>query len=401
MGQTGSQDAESQKDLRSNLLKIIHPFRENNGSAAQTKDSEESKAQYSKALGLLRDIRAEAQNLRNSVLEVKKRLGDSESDACSVETFAIHQKIFSYNHKQIDSRIRELRAVLKENPYLHSDCGDEVTNIENIWERIVDIWPDLENIKKSTHNLSIIGKCLEYLCSLIYHCNIITIPPRVCEHLKDQRPGHCLDFYDMFKDEVCEKTDGKLILEFLSSDPAYIDGVVDVDQGLIFKARPRNERWKSYAHILVALIFGGAALIGLLSIFMGKSSTLAELSSFSSTTGKLYIIIVLGAVAHIAIDAVKQMRNSTDKSFTSVEDWAIWIQIKEVPILGGILILFLGFALMVTSNIVPLTNNDNTIFVTYFITGYSIDSLGDLFLSKFDTIVSTKTDALKKTLNSL
>lgn len=347
--------------------------------------------QRSLFLGIIRDIRAESQNLRNSLLEIKKLQVESGGTYCTVETVAIHKKIYTYNHQQIDSCIREIRVLVDQNPGIHSEGGDEVTYIENIWERLTYIWPDFE--KPPANHLAVIEKCIVYLCDIIYHCNLVTIPPRLKEHLETLRSGHYLDFYDTFKDEICEESDGTRILKYLSRHAAYIDGIIDVSQGRVYYANPKKSPVANLLILAGALIFGGLLVISGIGLVAGTMSfTRSGMSAYFGTKAPLYAIMVCGAIVHVVIGAVKQMRSATDNSFMALDDWFVWINIKLLSILGSIAILLLGFALMVTTFA-------QTDMLTFFIAGYSIDSLGDLFLTRFDTIVSTKTGDLKKIIS--
>ena len=353
-------------------------------------DKEDSD-QRSRFLGLIRDIRAEAQNLRTSFLEIQKFQVESGGTWCSVETLAVHAQIYSYNRQQIDDRIREVRAVLKANPGIHSDAGDEVTFIENIWERVTRILPDIEKPDKE-HFLAAIIRCIAYLGDVIYHCNIITIPPRLKEHLSTQRTGRSLNFYKTFQDEFCTEEEAKNILGFLSRHPAFIDGVIDANNGVIYYAKPEKYPFNTILILIAAAFFGGIVTVFGMGLVMGNMAlTGPGIASCFSWQGPLLAIMIAGAVVHVVIGAVKQMRSSEENSFTALEDWMIWIQIKRVPILCSIALILLGFV-MLTATVNPLDR------ITVFIAGYSIDSLGDVFLARFDTIITTRTDALKKTM---
>jgi hypothetical protein len=340
--------------------------------------------------GLVQELRAETQNLRLSFLDLQEKFSNSDNQACSIEVIDTHEAIYAYNKHKIDLLIKKIHQLLDQNPPLYDYWGDIIAHIENKWERIKRIYPDFKNPPKNV--VEIIKKCIEYQCDIIYYCDSLTVPIRVQGHLKTLKAGYTLNFFDVFKDEFCSEEQSKKLLMSLAKHPTYLQGIIDTSQGLIFKVEPPGKRWPSYARIIGAIIFGGLIAISGIAIFNGAIKT----PSFDIITamGGLvipYILIVGGAIAHIVIDAIKEMSSSNDKAFKAVDDWLLWIHIKEVPILRGITILCIGFALLVVT--FSISTND---YITFFIAGYSIDSIGDLLIDKFDKMLTMKGEVLTK-----
>src|SRR5206468_73374 len=106
-----------------------------------------------------------------------------------------------------------------------------------------------------------LGGIREDLESIVLSCGYLTIPRRVQDHLANLRIGQGLDFHSTFVDELPDRDDRLVILKYLRDHPATVDGVVDVENGMIFRASPkRGRRFASFGLFILALVFDYAAL---------------------------------------------------------------------------------------------------------------------------------------------
>ncbi len=384
---------------------------------------------FERLLGLVRDIRAEAQNIQRLLSEIKKKgeltdkkVRDQELKAAIDES----SKIFDYNTEQIKNRLHDLRELINENSQLYDWAGDEITHIENLWERISLSWPKLPEKITYTDQL---------LSELVFHAGLLTIPSRVNQHLDAVRIGQPFDFHKAFEDELPQSDDRLKVLHHIHGHPASIQGVVEVEGGLIYKASKKLwRRCVSYALIALLMVAGAAlaykmpnALAVMDSEELLDSLTEKELDSVTeevyssvpkekldSLTEKEqeeldalieknlldriqkklllgYLFLMLGGIIHIGIDALKQARAGKGKTFLALEDWSLWIHVKELSIITTIFSLWVGF--------LGLAFYLKTVeWYTAFLVGYSIDSFVDLFLQRFTAKISESTETLKKQL---
>lgn len=383
---------------------------------------------YSRLLGMLRDIRAEVQNLRRVLEEIKDK-DDLEDDALRAQEIITilrrNQSIYANNTTKIEARLDELRGLMHEVPILYDRYGDEITHIENQWERATNDWPHLPDLlpeapaasesddhteeedaasaqgetpaaderEHDAANTAVrrARRAIKAIDQLIYHAGLLTIPARLNQHMEQLRIGQRLDFHATFSDEVPDDDDRQRILEFLGSRPMAVhNGIVDVAKGVVLHASPSPGRRRlSYMLILAAILLGAA-----LTWLVAELGTLFDLADWPVEPGSAmnllvgYGFVIAGGVVHIGVDAIKQARASQGQSFLALEDWFLWIHIHEIGIIIGVVSLWMGFfGLLFLMGSVE--------WQTAFLVGYSIDSFIDMFLQRFNTGASTKAAAIR------
>jgi hypothetical protein len=334
--------------------------------------------QWNRIIGLYQDIRAECKNLRTLLLEIK-----NESGKLDENKILFYKKIFESNRDRISERIGVTHILLEENSYMYMYMSDMHANIENYWERFSTVALDFS--KQPDNASEIIDRCNENLCEIIFFCGLVTIPRRTNNHLDTLKVGYGLDFYKYYEDELCSKEQAEKILKYLADHPGSIHGIADVDQGLIYKFDPPGERWKSYLWIALGIIGGGVIVSALLMKVLKPEMNFVPIL-------ELFFIAFLGAVAHLAIDALKEIRSTDNRHFRALDDIFLWIHVKQLPILAGIGVLIVGFAMVFWLS--PVTD-----IFTFFIAGYGVDSIGDLFIQRFEKTMKTPTDELKKLIS--
>jgi hypothetical protein len=373
---------------------------------------------HARLLGLLRDVRAEVQNLRNALVEIlsKEPLTDVAVRAREViSTLRARQPIYERNVKQINARIRDLRSMMNSTPMLYSRYGDDITIIENFWERVTLNWPPpapiemiAENTPTVTENQVIIPPDAEIVASnlilrcakdavtdidhLIYQVALLTIPERLNLQLEQIRIGQALDFNAAFKSEIPNDESRQRVLDYLGARPVLIqNGVVDASQGVVFHASSSFARRRlSYLFITITIMLGA-----LLAVSIGEVGNLLNLTEWITVPGGTpnllitYVFIIIGAVVHIGIDGIKQARSNDPKqAFLAIDDWFTWIHIHERGIIMGIVSLWVGFL-----GLIFLTGSAD--WQTAFLVGYSLDSFVDIFLQRFNTNITSKSSRVK------
>lgn len=337
-------------------------------------------------LFLLRNIRVEFQTIHDSFSKLIELNSSPDKKKCSVETEEIHEGIYKRCSKVIDSYLAAIDGLFEKNPCI-SEHSDTVQTIKEGWNLVKELFNDYtENHAKKA---DILNKCKQCLENAVYLCNIITVPSRVEDHLNTLKAGYALDFYEELKEEFFSEEQAKDVFKYLARHPAFIDDIIDPSKGLIFKVDPRNERWKSYARTFGAFLLGVGAVGG--SFWFFREQISQDLTSFL----KFYLIFVCGALFHIFIDAMKSTKSSTGLNFKSVDDWFLWVNIKELSIITGIILLdftFIGLALILSEN------EFNTI--TLAAAGYSFDSIGEIIYGRFELILSKKEVLLKNKISS-
>jgi hypothetical protein len=371
---------------------------------------------YTQMLGMLRDIRAEVQNLRRILDDIvqKDELADSdirEQEITSV--LRLNHPLYENNAAQINTRLEELRELLRELPILYDRYGDEITHIENYWERANNKWPSLDTPSlpepadddqgAETETSAEVGqldiedlvrrarRVMPELDELIYHVGLLTIPGRLNQHLEQLRIGQRLDFHATFADEVPDKAARQKILQYLGGRPMAVqNGIIDVENGVVYHASSSIAR-RNLSYVLIALT---VILGGLLTWLMAELGAMFELENWPVEPGNAtnllvgYTFVIAGGVVHIGVDAIKQARANSGQTFLALEDWLLWVHIHEIGIIIGTVSLWVGFfGLLLLMGRVE--------WQMAFLVGYSIDSFVDLFLQRFNTGISSRTGALR------
>jgi hypothetical protein len=172
----------------------------------------------------------------------------------------------------------------------------------------------------------------------------------------------------------------------MADHPTTVLGVVDVSAGLIVKAS-RHPLRQARGWLLPLFL----AEVGLLLVFaLGPLPTAFGAPATSGIAPAIaYVLLFAGAVGHVLVDSVKQSRAGSSE-FKAIDDIALWVHTKEMALTFGVVWLWIGFAGLA----VALKSFDPA---TALIAGYSVDSVADVFLKRFETRVSTfKSDLEKK-----
>lgn len=344
-------------------------------------------------LGLIRDIRAEAQNISKYLQDIKKicELTDQKVREQELKSFLQQNlEVLEYNKTQIQDRVKELRKLAETYPQIYDMNGDVIAIIENLWQRIAVNLPRSPD-EEANQILQRLPKIDKDVNELVFEAGYLTIPPRLNQHLEQLRTGRCLDFHSTFEDELPKREDRVKILSLLYTHPLAVDGVVDVENGLVYRAsRKQSRRWASLALIMATFLAGTIAVY--LLAYLGSLLNIENWPIGPSRFTELlvgYLFLTVGGIAHIGIDVLKQARAEKGQSFMAIEDLALWIHVKELSIsagIGSVIIGIIGLAFL----------TPKVEWQTAFFVGYSIDSFVDLFLQRFGKTVATSTEALKE-----
>ena len=104
-----------------------------------------------------------------------------------------------------------------------------------------------------------------------------------------------------------------------------------------------------------------------------------------------YVFLLLGGVAHLLVDSLKQSREKAGSGLVAVHDWLLWLHVKESSLLMAVIYIWVGFIGLAFS----MTGIQ---WVTAFFVGYSIDSFVDIFLQRFSEGMSAETELIRKEL---
>lgn len=338
--------------------------------------------------GHLREIRAAAQCLQDSSAEARKRAGglDAALRVASITEAlspALQQRLDAVVTPQLDA-IRQLFVADVEE---YDWCSDAVATISLTWARIKELWPTAG--MKWDEIVQKLDEMNPKLDQLVYDCASLTLSPRVNDVLCNLRIGQTLDFDFEFESELPKDSELRkhLLLELAQEGGVLQAGVVDAEERVIYKiAESRKQQIWSAVRLVLWLLAGAILIPATLAILKSHNN---NWQSILPTLLEDYALIFAGSGAHLAVEAIKAAKAQTRPSFQAINDWVLWLHVRETKVFWGFAYVWLGYVLLTMS-----TSIDKLNWEACFFAGYSIDSVVELLLGRFESAVKGKVQAV-------
>jgi hypothetical protein len=351
---------------------------------------------------LLREMSGAAQYLRSFA---KEALGESSTAQGDVRSERLAKKLSTELRGRLDKIVNEsLKAiddVFKGHVDEHEWCADTIVHLKLWWAQVWDLWPTAQlPFDEARARVEKIDACLD---QIIYFCADLVLSPRINDILANLRVGQSLDFEYIFGSELPRSPElrKQLFLGLAQQGSALTNGVVDVENGVIYRAAAARRDQAMSVVRLTLLLALGALLPFALALVPKENGSFqwghwVQLSSWENFESLLknfwpllvnYLLILVGSAAHVAIDALKAAKAQTNPSFQALNDWILWVHVREVKLRWSIGYVILGYVLL-------SVGMPDLASLSAFFAGYSINSITELFLGRFEAIVKTKTEVL-------
>jgi hypothetical protein len=355
--------------------------------ATTTTTDDLASAQY-RLFGLVRDIRVEAQHVSRALEPARRALALSNEATRVTELNAVLPEIgavLDESRLEVGARLAALRGLVEGQPRVYDEAGDAIAEIENQWRALERAlaWGDQPMPDAVSARLSQVDG---YVSGIEWQAAILTIPVRVRQHLKTKRVGGQLHFHDAFRDEVDDEGQRVALLGYLREHAASFQGVVDVPTGVIYRIGATPARRAASWVAVIGLATAGAYLF----VYVLTHGIPAIQLTFSGVDGigearfpelmGAYWALLIGAIAHVVVEAIKQDQRSDPIAFRALADWFVWVHVRETALIVGVLSLY---AILVGLALLMPKAGDLT-FVAAFGAGYSFDSILGLFVTRFD-----------------
>jgi hypothetical protein len=346
--------------------------------------------------GLVRDVRVEAEHVLRSLDGIDAALVLTAPDPQTGELAAAIEVLGRSvdNHiAAVDERLRELRELLRDCPRLYDMSGDEIAEMANLWQDALGWIPREGATADACHKGVPIVR--DRLGDIAWHAALVTVPQRVNQHLQTLRVGGQLKFGDAFGDELPDPTDRQKMLDYLKAHPSAVSGIVDAERGVIYAASRSGGRRLLSVGLLVVLLLAG---VGVIRVATGgfppyiAATWLFTTDRFADLVGA-YILLFVGAVVHIVIEAIKEQQRNGPGAFLALDDWFLWLHVREVSNAVSVLSLWAVIFLLA----VGYPNGIDRLSAVF--AGYSLDSVIGIAITRFDALASSKTGAVAKTLS--
>jgi hypothetical protein len=339
--------------------------------------------------GYLLEVRAEVQNLKEAMGRVRRAATLADSEARAAELAAAHaegEAIDRRNRGRIAGLLGRLRGLMEAHPTLHQWCADQIIHIENCWERVEFHLDRLRALLEGGGGdgaaLACAAEVDARLQQMVFLAAYLTIPQRVNEHLRQLRIGQALDFHRDFADELPELSERVKLLVTMRAHPNQIHGIVDVERGVIYKTATQRRRHVISLVAQVVLVLLGVGLFALLPV-IGAWEALSDRALLLER----YLFVGVGALLHLSMSTLKQRRRSGEGEVTALDDFILWIHVREVAIAWTVVTVWIG---VIGLSFVPQGRGAETALIV----GYSLDSFIDVFLMRFEQKAGSVTKAL-------
>mgnify|MGYP001167113522 CR=1 FL=1 len=327
---------------------------------------------------LLREVREEIVRLCDQINRYL-HAGPAEREAIRTDLLSL----FHDEADQIDQRLAQVNDLLRYHDDLADQHSDAVTRIQNLWSDVCRLWrTESGGLHEATRITELLNEC-------VLQIGFLTVPSRVNFELAQLRVGDRLDFHAQYADEIPSRQARITILTWMNEHPRSVDGVIDVASGFITKASPsRGRRLASWLYVVIPAL---TALI--VAAYTPHWAGRIEMGTIPAGAGGMdYIWAVLvsyvGAVAHIGVATLKEQRRALaggrqGRSIVPGDLW-LWVHINEKYLFTYTVVIPI-----VTYVVVFSSGRIDT--VTLLLVGYSIDSVLDVLLARFDRFTSQHT----------
>jgi len=337
----------------------------------------------------VRRIRAEALDLLQTTDEITTILNDTslaENDAQMRIQLAltIGKKIISEHGPQVQTYFDEINTLMTQHPELNVQSGEDVSSditfIRDAWDKALWNWPDTTqgNPPDKQDLLFKLGEVEQSIYSLAVTAQILTFPDLVNQKLLDMHTGEKLDFFHEFSDEFYKPEFLPVAWQYLREHPHRINGFM-TENGIIYRASPFVPHWLSLI-LINGVVAAGFLLIWLVGI-LHYNIPLPQVDVLIQG----YIAVMVGGLVHSFVDIWKQYQTKPDHAMNIIGNWVLWVHVKQVSIILGILTLWAGFIILIAIQQIENVG-------AAFLAGYSIDSFVGLFLVRF-TDTTSQNDA--------
>lgn len=287
----------------------------------------------------------------------------------------------------VSSNLAAIRKVFAEDLNEHEWGAAVLVELDLGWQDISNHWVlDVGKPELAMETLRVVRDKLD---GVIYTCLANILAPDINDRLLNLEIGQPLDLEFVYGGDFPRdpKMRKRLILELAQERGAIESGWFDAESGLTYRiAATPKERRKAIWHLSGLLLLGGLLAAGACLAGLWIPAWPIRPYQFSTVTN--YVFLFLGVGAQTVIQALKQNRARAGASFTALDDWPLWLHVHEKQVLYSVLWADVGFVLLTA--MVPDMDWKGA-----FVAGYGIDSITDLFLSRFEGVIGGATARLK------
>jgi hypothetical protein len=345
----------------------------------------------------LDEIRAAALRWRD---ELEAATKESDTKAAWTAQGVRMQQI----EETVQGAITKLQDLTASQPVILTDTTDEerkkedewiagnLTDLSLIWKKIRNAWP--ADASQPAAAIAKMNDCVRFLDEIVYICVQLRLTPLINDFLENVEVGHELDLEFAFGSDFPKSPEmrKRLILDVAQQRDVLDSALVDPVRGVIYRLPPKQARWKSYWSSPL-IVFGFIALLAALPFAHRFYDNWPFQSAQRNTLIGNYVLWILGALFHVLIQALRQMRAPTVPAFAVMDNWLIWLSVKQRSICLGIVWITIGYLLMSVFS-------HQLDWKTILLAGYCSDSLTDLFVQRFEVTAQNAAKSISSALTA-
>lgn len=343
-------------------------------------------------VNVLREVSANLKHVRQDIAAVGAQAAGREnaSDDKFAEAAGLLFKVWSREKQEIDQGLANI-STWKATPQNTTTFAFELAEIQNVWDRVCDRWP-ADNSWTRENAAALADSLISHIDELIEKCALITLTPRIQEHLRTIRPGRYKTFSSITRGETVDQEMDKRLLARFAESPELFDGLIDVEHMRI----ARLERgFKAKAPALL-IILGAFLLPIVLSIpaYSYREEIPYAQDVFGSDGYAPFLVYIalafVGAWGHVVLKA--RTAENRDGTRPGAEEGLDWLALNYTSVCWSIVAVWLA-TVIARSDVLGMDGQ-----LSGLVVGYSADSIVDSFTGKFTTYLNKSRGTLLASL---
>jgi hypothetical protein len=346
------------------------------------------------------------------IVDVLSQAGAHKEDYTK-ETVQLHHNYLATDDQQVRDVMAHFSKRLSAGDPQLRDFNRDLTIIDNQWEDITAVYPTNLADKLATKKPEDIKTALGLYQEFYKHIVLFTVPRRIRPLVREgYGVGSEFDFHNEFQEEIPNQATRILVLKKLAGkDPAIIGGMVDLDNGIIYRVATDKVR-RVITYLILALIaIAGWVVVDALSVNGAITVDLKfdAFSQWSKTNGwsgfdgekpygwgellLSYITLILGLLVHIVKKAIEfsgAAKERVTEGRATLEGLVLWIHARERWFWGRVGIAIVGYIMLVIF--------EQATWVNTFLLAYFLDSFADVIMAKVQKKVLPDVEKTRDTL---
>jgi hypothetical protein len=326
-------------------------------------------------------------------IQTAAALGQDGGGAGGALDGALNRARRLFEHYAISKKAEKLGVDLESDaPFAAAHAG-ELTRIINLLYRIEERWPPASVDPTATIE---VASTLETISELNYATVEFCAITEVNAALAGIRSGKSLGLDAQFSALLSSSSDRDRLFAYLERSEQRIEGIIDAKSRLAYRTPPTPAlRLLACVSPLLFFTIGGGLLL-LVSRFdnwgFGPGAKW-PLTHGSQLLGA-YLLLAGGAVGHLLVENAKLLQ-SKQVPILAIGDLLTWLELRWAGLAWTFLIMVVS---VIGLRYAGVSSNAREIPV-WLASGYSLDSIAGLVLTRFDTAASANALVLRGKLD--